>query len=117
MENFNGILICCTNLLDIFDTAAMRRFNWKVKFNPVLPEKRIPLYKKYFINKNSPLSDEHKKRISGIENLTPGHVKAVHQRLFFIPDNSVDHNSIIEELEKEASFMKLRAHKKTGFAV
>ena len=117
MENFNGILICCTNLLDIFDTAAMRRFNWKVKFNPLLPEKRVPLYERYFMDNASSLSQKQKNRITGIENLTPGHAKAVHHRLFFIPDNSIDHDLIINELEKEASFMKLQAPKKTGFAV
>ncbi|HOP31415.1 MAG TPA: ATP-binding protein [Spirochaetota bacterium] len=117
MENFSGILICCTNLLDIFDTAAMRRFNWKVKFNPVLPEKRVPLYEKYFMDNASPLSEKQKKRITGIENLTPGHAKAVHQRLFFIPDETCEHDLIITELEKEASFLKLRAPKKTGFSL
>jgi len=117
MENFSGILICCTNLLDIFDTAAMRRFNWKVRFNPVLAEKRVPLYEKYFMNNESPLTKDQKRRISNIENFTPGHAKSVHQRLFLVPDETCEHDSIIAELEKEASFMKLQAPKRTGFAV
>lgn len=115
MENFSGILICCTNLLEIFDTAAMRRFNWKVRFSPVLPEKRIPLYEKYFVSGISPLTQKQKKRISAIELLTPGHVKAVNQRRFFADNEIPDYDSIIDDLEKEASYMKIRNPKKVGF--
>lgn len=118
MENFNGILICCTNLLEIFDTAAMRRFNLKIKFNPLLPDKRFPLYVRYFGNENTNvLTAKHKKRISAIENLTPGHAKAVQQRMLFLPDNNPDHDTIIDELVKEASYMNMNIPKKTGFAV
>jgi len=115
MENFSGILICCTNLLEIFDTASMRRFNWKVRFSPVLEIMRIPLYEKYFADKGSTLTSVQKKRISGIEYLTPGHVKAVHQRRIFSDTKINDHDSIIDEVEKEASYMKIRSPKRMGF--
>ncbi len=115
MENFNGILICCTNLLEIFDTAAMRRFNWKVRFSPVLSAMRVLLYEKYFVEGLSPLTQKQKKRISSIEMLTPGHVKTVSQRRFFEADEIPDHDSIIDEVEREASYMKIRSPKKVGF--
>jgi len=115
MENFSGILICCTNLLEIFDTASMRRFNWKVRFSPVLDKMRVPLYEKYFVNNSSALSPKQKKRVSNIEYLTPGHVKAVHQRRIFTDTNIHDHDIIIDEVEKEASYMKIRSPKKMGF--
>lgn len=115
MENFNGILVCCTNLLEIFDTAAMRRFNWKIRFSPVLSAMRVPLYEKYFAQGASPLTQKQKRRISSIEMLTPGHVKAVSQRRFFAEDEIPDHDSIIDEVEREASYMKIRSPKKAGF--
>jgi len=115
MENFNGILICCTNLLEIFDTASMRRFNWKVRFSPVLNKMRIPLYEKYFINNSISLTPKQKKRVSSIEYLTPGHVKAVYQRMMFADVKIQDHDSIIDEVEKEASYMKIRSPKRMGF--
>jgi len=117
MENFSGILICCTNLIEIFDTAAMRRFNWKVRFSPILPAMRVPLYEKYFINGPSLLTQKHKRRISSIEMLTPGHVKAVSQKRFFSDEEIPDHDSIIDELEREASYMNIRTPKKTGFNI
>ncbi len=115
MENFSGILICCTNLLEIFDIASMRRFNWKVRFSPVLEKMRVSLYEKYFINDSSALTPKQKKRISCIEYLTPGHVKAVHQRRMFSDTEIHDHDSIIYEVEKEASYMKIRSPKRMGF--
>jgi AAA+ superfamily predicted ATPase len=115
MENFSGILICCTNLLEIFDTAAMRRFNWKVRFSPVLQTMRVPLYEKYFVNESSTLTPKQKKRVSNIEYLTPGHIKAVHQRRIFADTEIHDHDSIINEVEKEASYMKIRSTKRMGF--
>lgn len=115
MENFSGILICCTNLLEIFDTASMRRFNWKVRFSPVLQKMRIPLYEKYFADNNAALTAKQKNRVSNIEYLTPGHVKAVHQRRMFADSEINNHDSIIDEVEKEASYMKIRGTKKMGF--
>lgn len=117
MENFHGVLICCTNLLEIIDTAAMRRFNWKIRFSPVLPAIRVPLYEKYFVNGNSVLTVKQKHRISAIESLTPGHVKAVHQRRLFMDDQIPDHDTIVDELVKEVSYMKFSNPKKTGFVV
>jgi hypothetical protein len=32
MENYRGVLVCCTNLLGNLDRAALRRFSWKLKF-------------------------------------------------------------------------------------
>jgi SpoVK/Ycf46/Vps4 family AAA+-type ATPase len=115
MENFSGILICCTNLLEIFDTAAMRRFNWKIRFSPVLQKMRIPLYEMYFANEGSSLTPKQKTKIAEIEYLTPGHVKAVHQRRMFADTEIQNHDSIIDEVEKEASYMKVRSPRKMGF--
>ena len=38
MENYNGILICSTNLLENLDPAAMRRFDFKINFDYLKPE-------------------------------------------------------------------------------
>ena len=42
-----------------------------------------------------------KSRISSIENLTPGHIKAISQRRFFGENEISDHDTIIDELENE----------------
>jgi SpoVK/Ycf46/Vps4 family AAA+-type ATPase len=40
MEVFEGIFLCATNLLEVFDVAAMRRFDLKVRFSPLTPAGR-----------------------------------------------------------------------------
>jgi hypothetical protein len=38
MERFEGIFIAATNLMDVMDAAAMRRFTWKLEFLPLRDE-------------------------------------------------------------------------------
>ncbi len=116
MENFNGLFVCSTNMLELLDTAVMRRFTFKIKFNPVKPEMRVPLYERYFVSDSNSLLLQQKQRITAIEGLTPGHVKAVYQKVLLI-DALDNHDYIISELEKEVQYMNVHKHAKTGFSV
>lgn len=116
MENLNGLFVCSTNMLELLDTAVMRRFTFKIKFNPVKSEMRVPLYKRYFVSDSNSLSLQQKQRIKAIEGLTPGHVKAVYQKALLI-DALNNHDYIIGELEKEVQYMNVHKHAKTGFSV
>jgi transitional endoplasmic reticulum ATPase len=40
MEEFDGIFICATNLMDSLDPAVFRRFALKVRFDPLRPDQR-----------------------------------------------------------------------------
>ena len=44
MERFDGIFICTTNLFDRIDEAALRRFSFKLRFLPLLPEHRERMF-------------------------------------------------------------------------
>jgi SpoVK/Ycf46/Vps4 family AAA+-type ATPase len=44
MERFDGIFICTTNLFDRIDEAALRRFAFKLRFLPLLPEHRERMF-------------------------------------------------------------------------
>jgi SpoVK/Ycf46/Vps4 family AAA+-type ATPase/transcription termination factor NusB len=116
MENFKGVLLCSTNMLELLDTAVMRRFTFKIKFNPVKPDMRIKLYERYFVGDSNPLSLPQKKRITALEGLTPGHVKAVYQKIVMM-DELTNHDAIIDALEKEVQYMMKNRISKTGFAV
>jgi SpoVK/Ycf46/Vps4 family AAA+-type ATPase len=41
MENHKGILICCTNLLEHLDQAVLRRFVWKIHFQPLTADGKL----------------------------------------------------------------------------
>jgi len=120
MENFSGILICCTNLLENLDEAAMRRFAFKIKFLPLTNEGKLRLYRKYFSAIRGILSPELQSRLSKVRNLCPGDIKAVWQRVRMLgrlPRScGVPHMEIIAELEKEVSYKKENATRSIGFS-
>jgi len=105
MENFKGILICCTNLLENLDEAAMRRFAFKIKFLPLTNEGKLRLYRNYFSMVNGSLSPEEEIHLSKVRNLCPGDIKAVWQRTCIMGRlERLPHMEIIAELEKEVGY-------------
>jgi transitional endoplasmic reticulum ATPase len=80
MENFTGICICCTNLLDHLDESALRRFTWKIKFLPLTDEGKEALFRKYF-QPQGRLANGVKTALREIRDLTPGDFKTVRQRI------------------------------------
>jgi SpoVK/Ycf46/Vps4 family AAA+-type ATPase len=116
MENHSGVLICCTNLLHNLDKAAMRRFNWKIEFKPLAREGKLSLYMKYFQNNGKELTTVQKERIMSIPDLTPGDVKAVWQKMRFLPDSAKDHDFVISSIETEVKYKKDDVKGRMGFS-
>ncbi|MEI7902257.1 MAG: ATP-binding protein [bacterium] len=114
MENHHGILVCCTNLLEDLDHAAMRRFAWKVRFMPLTDEGKVRLYKKYFPDPAGDLSGAMQGRLERIADLTPGDIKAVWQRHRLQAGLESDHGLIVAALEEEAAY-KNHGRKQVGF--
>jgi SpoVK/Ycf46/Vps4 family AAA+-type ATPase len=114
MENFSGICICCTNLLDGLDEAALRRFTWKIKFLPLTPEGAVSLFRKYF-QPTGRLSAAVKGALRGIQNLTPGDFKTVWQRHQYGECKS-SATELIQALKQEVSY-KRPGRSAIGFAV
>ncbi|MDP3028616.1 MAG: AAA family ATPase [Deltaproteobacteria bacterium] len=115
MENHHGILICCTNLLYNLDKAAMRRFQWKVEFKPLTREGKVSLYQKYFGPARGKLTPKQRDRITDINNLTPGDIKAVWQRYRFSSEKDISHDDIIGAIEKEVEYRGECPKPKIGF--
>jgi transitional endoplasmic reticulum ATPase len=103
MENFKGILICCTNLLDHLDKAALRRFAWKIEFKPLTAEGRLAVYGKYFPLENE-LSVADRERLLRIQDVTPGDIKAVWDKFRYGDPAQVTHAGIVEALEQESGY-------------
>ena len=114
MENFSGILICCTNLLDHLDAAVMRRFAFKIKFLPLTEEGRLRLYAKYFGFVRGALTNEHKTNLSKVRNLCPGDIKAVWQRIRVV-GSPASHAGVIKELKREVGYKSNSSKAPIGF--
>ncbi|MBA1432520.1 MAG: ATP-binding protein [Epsilonproteobacteria bacterium] len=57
IENFRGMLIATTNLLENIDKAFSRRFNYKIEFKKPNKEQRLELWKK-MLPKSAPYADD-----------------------------------------------------------
>lgn len=44
MEAFEGIFVCTTNLMERLDPASLRRFAFKVRFDPLAPDQRWSMF-------------------------------------------------------------------------
>jgi len=103
MENFKGVLICCTNLLESLDGAVMRRFPWKVRFMELTPKARVRVYRRFFAVRGE-LPGEQARRLEAIEGLTLGDYRAVQERFKFIPAGGLKHETLIDALEDEVRY-------------
>ncbi len=110
MESFPGVFVCSTNLIGILDPAVMRRFAWKVRFNPLKKEHRAEIVQAYF--QFPGLSEEDKDAFTGIHDLTPGDVKAVWLKYGSAP--ALSPRELAEELRKETGYRDT-GEKRIGF--
>ena len=80
MEDFNGIFICTTNLLDRLDPASLRRFAFKIRFDCLNREQRQQLFNAE-LRRLAPgvkvISDNVITRLNRLDKLTPGDFSAV----------------------------------------
>jgi len=102
MEAYSGVLVCCTNLLKNLDSAVLRRFSFKVAFQPLTEEGRIALFERCFPSIS--LTGEARTRLVALTMLTPGDFKAVLSRVRFAAGISTE--SLVAELEAEFSYKK-----------
>jgi len=115
MEEFEGIFICTTNLVDSLDAASMRRFDMKIMFDFLHPEQSWELFSQEFIqNMDETMTETARRKILGMGNLTPGDIALVKRQTRFL-DSNID--SVIESLEKESQMKAERAgaNKHIGF--
>lgn len=117
MENFRGIFICSTNLLESIDSAAMRRFQKKVKFGYLKDEAKVKLFKKYFTPYDKgELDSLTLSELCRLDFLTPGDFKNVAQQCEF-DDTKRYEADYIAMLKREISYKRdaLKSDRKIGF--
>ena len=104
IENFEGVLIATTNLLETIDSAFSRRFNYKIEFKKPSFEERIKLWQMML-----PKNAEFEKSFSIEElakfELTGGQINLIVKNCAYkvaIKDNPVfTMQDFIEEIQKE----------------
>jgi SpoVK/Ycf46/Vps4 family AAA+-type ATPase len=116
MENFDGIFIATTNLMDNLDKASLRRFDLKLKFDYLSKIQAWNMFVSYCKElKISKLQDELKTTVENLNYLTPGDFAAVVRQSRFRPIK--DTCDFINRLEDEIKVKNITNSKKMGFVV
>jgi SpoVK/Ycf46/Vps4 family AAA+-type ATPase len=116
MENFDGIFIATTNLMDNLDKASLRRFDLKLEFDYLKPAQAWEMFLSYC--KELRLRKPAISFKSGIENLrhlTPGDFAAVIRQNKFRPIKNI--KDFIVRLEDEIKVKNVDTSRKMGFIV
>jgi len=113
MENFDGLFICSTNLMDDLDQASLRRFAVKVEFSYLKPDQAWKMLQKECLGK---ATAKDRKAISAISNLAPGDFAAVKKRLAIL-GKAPSPQELIAGLEEECQIKEGGSNRPIGFCV
>jgi len=103
MENFNGIFVVSTNLIQKLDPAALRRFTFRIHFDFLDDQGKELFYKTYFGPMGAPkLTKADREALHAIQRLTPSDYRNVRQQLFYLEDETLEASEIIDALKQEA---------------
>jgi len=111
LENFNGIVVFATNDIDGLDHAALRRFRFKVRFDPLTADGNILFYESLIsplVSGRQSLSNDNEQMLRNIRDLTPGDFAVVKDQYSFLAPNEVTHEALLTALLNEVR------HKKNG---
>jgi len=112
MENYDGIVICTTNLRGIMDKAMQRRFHIMVEFKALKAEGVETLLSKYF--PQFEFDNNVIQSLCRYDSVTPGDFGNISSRLRFMRPKKITSEFIIQELCK-AQEEKEYGKKTVGF--
>lgn len=110
LENHNTIVICCTNMLDHFDQASIRRFHERVEFKPIPKEKLGNVFLTCFsdILTAIPRPADLDQALRTLTNITAGDFRNIEKRLR-LRGSAVSFADILEQLESETAVKRRSA--------
>ena len=101
MERFAGVFICTTNLFDELDEAALRRFTFKIRFNPLTAAQRLRMFvAEALAGDEAALTPEQRSRLAQLDQLTPGDFAAVQRQVELLGD-VFEPDGFLAQLESE----------------
>jgi len=114
MENFDGVFIATTNLMNNLDKASLRRFDLKLEFDFLKSEQSWNMLQTYVKSlKLSKPTSTCKQMITSLKYLTPGDFAAVVRQNRFRPIKNT--KQFIERLASEVEVKNIEDGSKMGF--
>lgn len=115
MERFDGVFICATNLFEQIDTAALRRFDFKIAFMALRPKQRLKLFVQEALGGNpEKLTESLCKRLLQLDNLVPGDFSVVKRQAGLLGEAPTP-DDFLAELENECSLKPGASRQPLGF--
>ncbi len=114
MENFDGVFIATTNLMDNLDRASLRRFDLKLEFSYLKSQQAWEMFLTYAqeLGQRKP-SHILKKTVQSMRFLTPGDFAAVTRQNRFRP--IIDAKDLLLRLEDEIAVKQVSDGNIMGF--
>lgn len=103
MERFQGIFVCCTNLMARLDPATLRRFNFKLQFDYLTTDQAVCLFEQEFapiVCDGTQGLPQLRARLGMLKNMAPGDFANVKHQLPFW-DGDVTVARVAAALEQE----------------
>ena len=113
LENFDGIFMATTNLIDNMDDAFSRRFLNKIKFDRPTAKTRAYIWK----SKLKDLDDNTYEKLSTYD-LSGGQIENVSRKYLInkiLNQKEFDYNEILNYIKEEIEFKKVDGEVKMGF--
>ena len=113
LENFEGIFMATTNLIDNMDDAFSRRFLNKIKFDRPTAKTRAYIWK----SKLKDLDDKTYEKLSTYD-LSGGQIENVSRKYLInkiLNQKEFDYNEILSYIKEEIEFKKVDGEVKMGF--
>jgi AAA+ superfamily predicted ATPase len=113
LENFEGIFMATTNLIDNMDDAFSRRFLNKIKFDRPTAKTRAYIWK----SKLKDLDDKTYEKLSTYD-LSGGQIENVSRKYLInkiLNQKEFDYNEILNYVKEEIEFKKVDGEVKMGF--
>ena len=117
MEAFEGVFICTTNLMEKLDPASLRRFAFKVRFDPLTSDQRWSMFQWELVRLGGTGEDaiRFEEQVRGLDGLTPGDF-AVAARQFELWGTPATAARLCEQLHRECD-VKEGTSVRIGFAL
>lgn len=114
MENYSGIFIATTNLMEGLDQASLRRFDLKLEFGYLRAHHAVELFEKEAsIMGIDDIDKSVIKELGELRTLTPGDFAAVRRQSRFSPLKSA--SDLLDRLHNEVAIKKQDSSKTMGF--